>query len=117
MSRIPPEGEPLQFVRNVESGTVHILPVGSDGIERALPDAEVTAAEVLYCVGRRPMLCGTMLITGFDERFPACYTTGYAFTDDQLCVRCVRALGDQSWRAFHADNRDDPCEPVVGWRS
>jgi hypothetical protein len=22
-----------------------------------------------------------------------------------LCIACVRALGDQQWRAFHVDNR------------
>jgi hypothetical protein len=103
--RIPPPGDQLEFTRNTATGSVHILPAGTEGIERALPDTEATAAEVLYCVSRRPMLCGVMLMVGIDDRWPAVWIGGDHFTDDQLCVRCVRALGDQQNRAFHVDNR------------
>jgi hypothetical protein len=51
------------------------------------------------------MLCGAMLTVGPDVEWPAVHTAGDSFTDDAPCGRCVRVLGDQQWRAFHAGNR------------
>jgi hypothetical protein len=116
--RVPPEGELLEFVRVTRTGRVHVLPSPPGPIERALPgppsDAEVV--NLLALAGRQPMLCGTRLIVGPDSSWQAVRTAGYAFEDDDLCPGCIRALGDQSHRAFHVDNRGEPHQSATGWR-
>lgn len=112
MSRIPPLDERLRFVRNTKAGRVHILPWVDGHIERALPGPrDVSFAEVVnQLAGRQPMLCGASLIVGPDDDWPAVRVGSFA--DDDLCIACVRAMGEQSWRAFHVDNRgsEDPDE-------
>jgi hypothetical protein len=70
-------------------------------------DPRAVAILNLIAVPQR-MLCGARLLVGADERLAAVWTGGDAFDDDSLCFPCVMALGDQSWRAFHADNRGSP---------
>jgi hypothetical protein len=53
----------------------------------------------------RRMLCGIDLLTGGADDWPAVWVAGDHFADDDLCIACVLALGDQQWRAFHIDNR------------
>lgn len=100
---VPPEGEPLEFVRNKRTGRVHIL----RHLEDRAPGPAVSFAEGLAKMFTTPrkMLCPVRLrVGGFDD-FPGTWVGGDHFTDDDLCVACVQALGDQQWRAFHVDNR------------
>lgn len=115
--RVPDEGEPLEFIQQTKTGRVHILPANAP-IDRALP-GPVTDAELLYALAAsRPMLCGTRLIVGPDRTWPAVHVGGDTFTDAALHAKCVLALGDQQWRAFHVDNRGDGEEVRnhTGWR-
>lgn len=84
----------LEFIANRQTGTVHVSagPCEPPESARGLFDAG-------YVGLLEAMLCGTKLRTG------AGYAELYAylldtFEDDALCARCVRALGDQSARAF-----------------
>lgn len=95
-SRIPPESEDLEFIRNTRTGTVHILPW--DDSPEEIPAGDWGDAVAARLASPPPgMLCGTRLRHGWpgepgepvDE-----------FGDNDLCVACVRALGDQSVRAF-----------------
>lgn len=113
-TRIPPEGEPLSFVRTVRTGRVHIrswddMAVRADGtdfLDYADADPAQYLADVVF--HRTRMLCPVTLRVGPSEDWPAVPTGGYAFADDDLCFGCVRALGDQQWRAFHVDSRGEP---------
>lgn len=89
VSRVPPEGE--EFGKNAETGRVHIMPWTPRDEAPAIFSFDLGDAYT-------KMLCGTRL-------WPAVYVAGDDFADSDLCARCVRALGDQSDRAFHVDNR------------
>ncbi len=52
----------------------------------------------------QPMLCGYHLKYGVPG-LRGELVGGDHFGDEDLCVPCVQALGDQQRRAFHADNR------------
>lgn len=114
MSRVPPLSERLQFARNTKTDRVHILPhvPGPDDPDWKEPPT-VGFAEGLMRAAEAPVvtLCGQRLrihmagIASFDKSSPGEFEAGEHFTDDQLCIACVRALGDQQWRAFHVDNR------------
>lgn len=110
MTRIPSEGELLEFARNTKTGRVHIL-CGGDArnwIPCTRMNAEATAMLSLISSPCR-MLCGVKTLVSSRAESPAVWEAGYGFEDDDLCVSCVRALGSQGWRAFHVDNRGDPC--------
>jgi hypothetical protein len=107
-ARIPPDGEQLEFVRNTKTGRVHIMCYGPESYwtSPARDEMDPRAVAVLNWVAQpRRMLCGAKLLVGADDRLPAAWATGDHFDDDDLCIACVTALGDQQWRAFHADNR------------
>jgi hypothetical protein len=108
---IPPDGEVLRFARRNSTGTVHIrewVPgYGDDGYNPVpVPFAESIAQALMQRTG---MLCGQQirLLPGG----PGCEGDGVGgdFDDSDLCYRCVMALGDQQWRAFHADSRGVDC--------
>lgn len=88
--KVPPLSEQLQFAKNEQTGRVHIL----TWYPRSEP---IPFAEIVLST-RVPVLCGV------DLWHPP-YVAGDGFPDEDLCVRCVKALGDQQWRAFHVDNR------------
>ena len=90
MSGIPPLDEQLQFARNDQTGRVHIL--------RWCPRGEPAPFAQIVLSTHIDVLCGTHL-------WDTAYVAGDGFADDDLCIACVRALGGQSWRAFHADSR------------
>jgi hypothetical protein len=110
--RIPPQHADLKFARNNHTGRVHILPYVPDPGEDGYEPEELSFGEGLaqfMTQGPISMLCGTLL--RLHPRFHdehASYVGGDHFTDDDLCIACVMALGDQQWRAFHADNRGSP---------
>jgi hypothetical protein len=108
--RIPPPSEPLEFARNTKTGTVHIL--CSEAARRWVPSTreDIGDSETIPAALSMPfrMLCGARLLVSGLEGFPAVWTAGYSFADDDLCIGCVRGLGDQQWRAFHADDRGSP---------
>jgi hypothetical protein len=105
-TRIPPLSERLEFARNTETRRVHVL--CSEPARYWLPvtweDPKVAMILGLLSTPCR-MLCGAKLLVGVDDRQRAVWEAGDDFDDDDLCIACVRALGDQQWRAFHADNR------------
>jgi hypothetical protein len=108
VTRIPPLSEQLQFARNTTTGRVHILVAKGPGrywvpLTRS---PEHPGADLMMGLLTNPcrMLCGAKFLVGATDQFPA-VRTGGGFDDDDLCIACVQALGDQSWRAFHADNR------------
>lgn len=103
--RIPPLSERLEFARNTGTRCVHILPWQMEGFETALPGPVTVAQSLNFLPGRCPMLCGEKLTLGPDAGWPAIRVPGDSFADEELCFKCVRALGGQQWRAFHADNR------------
>jgi hypothetical protein len=109
--RQPPEGEPLNFVRNSRTGAVHVCGHGPDSYY--IPATRVTPVVqlVLSLISvPRQMVCGVRLLVGTDARHHAVWTAGCHFDDSDLCARCVHTMGDQSWRIFHADNRADDTE-------
>lgn len=105
--RIPPMSEQLEFARNTKTGAVHILCYGPDRLWMpALTREDPKAAAILGLVSSPcRMLCGAKLFVSAMEGHQAVWASGEDFPDDDLCYPCVRALGDQQWRAFHADNR------------
>lgn len=113
--KVPPLGEPLEFARTESTGRVHILPwsPGPEDDGWAEPPA-MGFAEGLAMAAATPVrtLCGQRLriaLAGSNAvASPGDFIGGDGFTDDDLCIACVRALGDQQWRAFHADNRGSP---------
>ena len=99
MGTVPPADADLRFARS-KTGRVHILSwvpgLEDEGWEPVEPGrwAEALMAKAL-------MLCGLRLF------LPEAMTGG-DFADGDLCYRCVMALGDQQWRAFHVDSRGTP---------
>jgi len=88
--RLAPLSEPLEFARNPSTGRVHIM--------RWCPRDEGPSFAALTLSVHIRVLCGVDL-------WGAPYVAGDGFADDDLCIACVRALGDQQWRAFHVGNR------------
>ena len=105
--RIPPLSEQLEFARNTETRRVHVL--CSEPARYWLPSTWKGNPEAAAILGLLStpcrMLCGAKLLVGADDSRRAVWEAGDNFTDADLCIACVRALGDQQWRAFHADNR------------
>lgn len=89
-TQIPPLDEQLQFAKHKKTGAIHIM--SWYPARETVPFAEVTFSS------RVLVLCGRTL-------WDPSYAAGDDFPDDALCHRCVHALGDQQWRAFHVDNR------------
>lgn len=111
--RIPPLSEPLEFARNTKTCRVHILCGGEarDWIPNTRMNAEASAILGLVSSPCR-MICGAKMLVSSAVDFPAVWEAGSSFADDELCDRCVQGLGDQSWRAFHEDNRGADCDRV-----
>ena len=113
-SRIPPMSEQLRFARNTKTDRVHILPhvPGRDDADWVEPPT-VRFAEGLMQAAETPVvtLCGQRLrihmagLASLAKSSPGEFEAGEHLTADQLCIACVKALGDQQWRAFHVDNR------------
>jgi hypothetical protein len=106
-TRIPPLSEQLEFARNTETRRVHVLCYGParDWVPSATREDPKAAVMMALISTPCRMLCGAKLFVGVDDSQRAVWEAGDDFTDDDLCIACVRALGDQQWRAFHADNR------------
>jgi hypothetical protein len=101
---VPLPGEPLDFVLNTRTGCVHVVPRDA-GAPADVPPGEWGQAVAATLAGPPPqMMCGTRLRYGWPGAAGE-WVNGGNFTDEDLCVPCVHALGDQSWRAFHSDNR------------
>jgi hypothetical protein len=93
---VPPDDEALQFARS-DTGRVHILSwIPGPDDEGWEPAESGRWAEAL--MAKTLMLCGLRLFLPEAK-------CGGDFADDDLCSRCIHALGDQQWRAFHADSR------------
>jgi hypothetical protein len=59
--RVPPEGEDLEFIENIRTGTVHILPWDDTPPEK-IPECNLADFVVALLTGSAPqMLCGTRL--------------------------------------------------------
>lgn len=107
---LPPEDEPLNFARRNSTRTVHITEWVPDEPHQQgySPGVPVPFAEGLVglLLQRHGMLCGQKirLLSGGPES-EGTHVAGDDFEDDDLCFRCVTKLGDQQWRAFHADSR------------
>ena len=106
-TRIPPLSEQLEFARNTETKRVHILRYGPTRHWVPALTRENPKAAVILGLISSPcrMLCGAKLLVGVDDKQRAVWEAGDDFADDDLCIKCVQALGDQQWRAFHADSR------------
>jgi len=109
-SRIPPPGEQLEFARNTETRRVHIVRYGPtrNWVPSATRESPEAAAIMSLISTPCRMLCGAKLLVGVSDSQRAVWEAGEDFDDDDLCIACVQALGDQQWRAFHADNRSAP---------
>jgi hypothetical protein len=107
VSDIPPLGARLEFTRNNKTGTVHVMPHGLESWPSGFRGMNVAADAEKYvnALVMPRMLCGARAWPSHTRSDLGMVVTD--FSDDDLCARCVRALGDQSWRAFHADNRAD----------
>lgn len=101
LAGIPPPCADLTFVRNNRTGRVHIarhLPQpGEPGWAKPRPIPFAEALALMFSTPRQ-MLCGIRLLLTSEIR--ASYTSGNDFADQDLCVTCVYALGDQQVRAF-----------------
>jgi len=116
VSRMPLPGEPLRFARNTRTLTVHIVTHAPEpGEPGAVVREYASFAEGLADMFTTPchMLCGRRLLVGAFDSYPAVWMAGSEFADDDLCIACVRALGEQSWRAFHSDERGEPDDQPV----
>jgi hypothetical protein len=112
LDRIPPDGEPLEFVQTIETGTVHIVCYGPDRFWTPASTTGLPAeAQAFLNMVRTPcrMLCGAKLLVSAHDFSQAVWSDG-RFPDDDLCVSCVKALGGQQSRAFHVDNRGESNE-------
>jgi hypothetical protein len=106
--RIPPEHEQLEFARNTKTQRVHILCSKETRAWTPVTRMNKDASAMLSLISDPcRMLCGVKLIVGSGgNEFPALWQDG-GFDDGDLCMSCVQVLGDESWRAFHADNRGE----------
>lgn len=96
--------DPLDFVRNGLTGTVHVVASSSGGgcdPDRAWPSGATSEYEELgpaWLLATCPALalCGWIGKTahGFDDEYTDC------FRDEDLCRKCCAALGDHSHLAF-----------------
>jgi len=104
---LPPMSELLEFAQTASTGTVHIARYGDQRYwqpwTRLLSPEAASIASLISQPCR--MLCGTRLLVSAMTGHQAVWIAGDGFADDALCRPCVLALGDQQWRAFHADNR------------
>lgn len=99
----PPDREPLEFVRNGTTGTVHVVASETDHVEhyqRAI-DRDLLPEEPMLHLALGPVLtlCGWLARTSpaFNDHRTDC------FNDDDLCRACHRALGDRAAEAFEHD--------------
>jgi hypothetical protein len=107
-SRIPPMSEQLQFARNTKTQCVHVL--CSEETRHWVPVTRMNKeASAMLSLISDPcrMLCGVKLRVSSAELEHVAVWQGGDFEDDDLCISCVQALGDDSWRAFHDDNRGE----------
>lgn len=92
----------VDFVRNFATNKVHVvvprLPIWkADRDAVALPFAAMADLDLW----KTAMLCGFRALvgmTGSPEIDRADFVT--TFPDEDLCAACIRAMGDDSWRAF-----------------
>ncbi len=94
-----PDGAEIEFAEYRATGTVHVVEHVPAPYIRAAGLAEMSFGEGLMAMFStpRPMLCGARFTVGFPGsrgEWTDC------FEDEAFCVRCIRALGDQSARAF-----------------
>jgi hypothetical protein len=112
-----PDHAEIQFARQAHTGRVHILPYVPDPAEdcdrpavmlaslppepadvaRAAAAGSTDLVDVFLVLTR--VLCGYEGYTAPGGRLERVGPDG--FPDEALCISCVRALGDGSWRAFH----------------
>lgn len=105
--RIPPPEVDLEFARNTKTSAVHILCYGParEWVPSTRPSGSPAAIVLGFYTAPCRMLCGAKLLVGVDESCPAVWASGDHFPDDDLCFRCVMALGEQQWRAFDSGIR------------
>lgn len=98
--RIAPESADLEFARLNRTGTVHVVPWCPRPDDDDFDPQDITWAEAgLMMLEPVILLCGErFVINGMD--LPNCGVPVDEFADEDICGRCVRALGDQSVRAF-----------------
>lgn len=103
-----PESADLEFAEYTPTGTVHIHQYVPPRWLRSAGEPEVSLgfAEGLEQMSttKQRMICGEQFRIGWGGRgeWTDC------FEDDAICGRCVRALGDQSARAFEHRRPGDP---------
>ena len=104
---IAPESEDLDFVRNRDSGTVHVLRWDDRPGRRF---ADLSAEDALAAVlGLRRTLCGREARASRDEAMVGAWIHTERFPDDALCTQCHAALDrhGMAHRAFEHPQADD----------
>ena len=103
-----PDAAELEFAEYKPTGTVHIHQYVPPRWREAPGEADysITFAEGLQLMSttKQRMICGTRFRIGWGG--PGEWTD--CFEDDAFCVRCIRALSDQSARAFEHRRPGDP---------
>jgi hypothetical protein len=94
-----PEGAELEFAVYKPTGTVHIHEDCPAPYVHA-PVSEMSFSEGLMAMWTTPQrfICGARFRATPGLSSPGEWVD--CFEDDAICIRCVRALGDQSPRAF-----------------
>lgn len=112
-ARIAPESEDLDFVRNLDSGTVHVL-CWDDRPGRRFADLSEEDA-LAAILGLSRTLCGREARASLDEAMVGAWIYVERFPDDALCAQCHAALDRRGMahRAFEHPQTDD--EDSEGW--
>lgn len=108
-----PEHAEIQFAVNLRTGTIHIVAYTPGPGEDGYTESELLSfGEGLAAMAATPlkMICGQQLriaIAGSATRASRGDHTGRPFNDTELCIACVRLMGDQSPRVFEYDEEGD----------
>jgi hypothetical protein len=103
--RVPPEGQALDFIENTGTGSVHILPWNDSEPTPVPPGGWGDAIAALLTA---PATTDVVRLPAPPHLAGGPGQPVSSFPDEALCAACVRALGDQSVRAFeHPQPGDD----------
>jgi hypothetical protein len=111
MTQAIPDHVEIEFACNNRTRRVHVLPYVPSEDEGGPKSVTMSFGEGLAAMAATPIrtLCGQKLRIGMagsgTMASPGDFTD--IFEDDDLCIACVRMLGDQSWRAFEHTRPSD----------